>query len=83
MFSVFRFSPPSVGFAQLSGNALSQNDVQGPVPTPTLADSAVTIVATENANRAIDAGSSGAAPFAGMVGIMLMTVIAWILRDFL
>jgi len=83
VFSVFRFSPPSVGFAQLSDNALAQNDVQGTVPTPTLADSAVTVVATENANRAIDAGSSGAAPFAGMVGIMLTTVIAWILLDIL
>jgi cathepsin D len=36
VYSVFRFNPPSVGFATLSDAARAQNDVDAPVPTPTI-----------------------------------------------
>ena len=36
VYSVFRFQPPAVGFAQLSSVALGMNDVDGPPPTPTI-----------------------------------------------
>src|ERR1700722_2904886 len=36
VYSVFRFQPPAVGFAQLSSLALGMNDADGPPPTPTI-----------------------------------------------
>ncbi|KAF9234984.1 aspartic peptidase domain-containing protein [Melanogaster broomeanus] len=36
VYSVFRYSPASIGFAALSETALAQNGVDGPVPTPTI-----------------------------------------------
>jgi len=39
--SVFRFNPPSVGFANLSSTAQGLSNINAPVPTPTLGSSPV------------------------------------------
>ncbi|KAF9526092.1 aspartic peptidase A1 [Crepidotus variabilis] len=36
VYSVFRYSPPSIGFARLSDFALAENGSNSPTPTPTL-----------------------------------------------
>lgn len=46
MYSVFRYSPPSVGFATLSGTALGMNGVNGLPPTATIGSVATGVTAT-------------------------------------
>ncbi|KAF8449369.1 acid protease [Boletus edulis BED1] len=46
VFSVFRYSPPSVGFAALSEDALSMNGVDGPPPTATIGSIATSVTAS-------------------------------------
>ncbi|KAG2011374.1 aspartyl protease [Coprinopsis cinerea AmutBmut pab1-1] len=47
VYSVFRYSPPSVGFAQLSSQALAVNgNTDIPVPTPTVGSSPASVSAT-------------------------------------
>jgi len=36
VYSVYRYNPPAVGFAQLSPFALAMNGKDGPIPTPTI-----------------------------------------------
>ena len=36
MYSVFRYNPPSIGFAALSGTATQINGVDAPPPTATI-----------------------------------------------
>jgi hypothetical protein len=52
VYSVFRFNPPSVGFATLSSTATSQNDVNGVVPSPTIG-SVVAVSATSTGSKRI------------------------------
>ena len=42
VYSVFRYNPPSVGFAELSDMAVAQSNARAPVPTPTIGSVAVT-----------------------------------------
>lgn len=49
MYSVFRYDPPSVGFADLSGTALAMNAPGGDVPTATIGS--VVAVATGGGNK--------------------------------
>ncbi|KAG9309476.1 aspartic peptidase domain-containing protein [Chiua virens] len=55
VYSVFRYSPPSVGFATLSSTALSMNGVDGPLPTATIGsvdrDAATTTIFSNGALR--------------------------------
>ncbi|KAG9223824.1 hypothetical protein CCMSSC00406_0007686 [Pleurotus cornucopiae] len=46
VYSVFRYDPPSVGFAELSAAALAQNGANGLVPAPTIGSVAATVSAT-------------------------------------
>ncbi|KAK1222141.1 hypothetical protein PQX77_015069 [Marasmius sp. AFHP31] len=46
VYSVFRYDPPSVGFAELSAYSLSLNGADNPVPTPTIGSAAATVSAT-------------------------------------
>lgn len=46
VYSVFRYSPPSIGFAELSSVALALNGADGPVPSATIGSSAATVSAT-------------------------------------
>ncbi|KAG8735154.1 hypothetical protein FRC12_018197 [Ceratobasidium sp. 428] len=74
VYSVYRYNPPSVGFANLSSNALSQNRLGGRLPSATIGSSPVT--ATGSASNGAVGGGSGAlsmaaAVGAGMLGAML------------
>ncbi|EPQ53925.1 acid protease [Gloeophyllum trabeum ATCC 11539] len=46
VYSVFRFSPPSVGFAALSSVATGMNGVQAPIPTATIGEPGTAVTAT-------------------------------------
>ncbi|KAF7770563.1 hypothetical protein Agabi119p4_6537 [Agaricus bisporus var. burnettii] len=46
VYSVFRYDPPSVGFANLSSTAISMNGVTGPVPSSTQGSTVATVSAT-------------------------------------
>ena len=52
VYSVFRYNPPSVGFAQLSDVAVAQSQQDQPVPTPTIGSAAPTVTATGTMNSA-------------------------------
>lgn len=45
VYSVFRYDPPSVGFAALSDTALAMNGVNADIPTATLGASAAAVTA--------------------------------------
>ncbi|KAI9573773.1 aspartic peptidase domain-containing protein [Boletus coccyginus] len=49
VYSVFRYNPPSVGFATLSGDAIAQNGVNGPVPSATIGTATAAITNTSGA----------------------------------
>ncbi|KAI0832020.1 aspartic peptidase domain-containing protein [Trametes gibbosa] len=78
VYSVFRASPASVGFAQLSDTATGMNGKTGPVPSPTVGAVAAT-VSGSNANAGTDRSSStngapalaGAAPAALWAAVLL------------
>ena len=62
VYSVFRASPPSVGFAQLSETALAMNGVTGPAPSPTIGEIAATVTgSTAGTGSDRNTGSNGAA----------------------
>ncbi|KAG6907899.1 hypothetical protein DXG01_007006 [Tephrocybe rancida] len=46
VYSVYRYDPPSVGFAELSSTALAMNSADTPVPSATIGSVAATVVAT-------------------------------------
>ncbi|KIK81195.1 hypothetical protein PAXRUDRAFT_199653 [Paxillus rubicundulus Ve08.2h10] len=48
VYSVFRYSPPSIGFAALSETALGMNGVNGPPPTATIGSISATVTAGSN-----------------------------------
>jgi len=75
VYSVFRYSPPSVGFAALSDTALAMNGAGGAIPTATIgAVTAVSATANQVANAA--AGSSwGGVNGAGVVAALAMVVV--------
>ena len=49
VYTVFRASPPSVGFAELSELALSMNGANVATPSPTIGLPAATVSSTSNA----------------------------------
>ncbi|KAF8757931.1 peptidase A1 family [Rhizoctonia solani] len=48
VYSVYRYNPPSVGFANLSSNALAQNALGGTLPSATIGSSPVSATAAAN-----------------------------------
>jgi len=52
VYSVYRYNPPSVGFADLSDVAKAMNGVSGPAPTPTIGSAAAGVTATGGRGRA-------------------------------
>ncbi|TCD69057.1 hypothetical protein EIP91_008955 [Steccherinum ochraceum] len=61
VYSVFRASPPSVGFAALSSEAISLSDPNLPVPSPTTAPAPNSV----NNNNGSDGGGSASDALAG------------------
>lgn len=59
VYSVFRYDPPSVGFAELSSIALALNGADGPVPTPTIGSAAATVTANRISNRGSQSTATG------------------------
>jgi len=53
VYSVYRYNPPSVGFANLSSNALAQNALGGSLPSATIGTSPVTASSTPSKNGAV------------------------------
>ena len=49
VYSVYRYNPPSVGFANLSSNALAQNTLGNALPSATIGTSPVTASSAANA----------------------------------
>ncbi|THG96621.1 hypothetical protein EW026_g5243 [Hermanssonia centrifuga] len=68
VYSVFRASPASVGFAQLSEVALGMNGANSPVPTPTLGTPAATVTSTSTS------GSSRCLPGSIAISVILSMV---------
>lgn len=66
VYSVYRYNPPSVGFANLSSTALAQNTLGGTLPSATIGSSPVT--ATGSAANGV-AGAPDAKHVAAMVGV--------------
>jgi len=62
VYSVFRFSPPSIGFATLSSTATSQNDVNGVVPTPTIGSVVLVSATSTGSNRLHNAATATSSP---------------------
>ncbi|KAF8624021.1 hypothetical protein AX17_007227 [Amanita inopinata Kibby_2008] len=56
VYSVFRYDPPAVGFAELSSAAIAVNGVSAPLPTATIGSAAATVSATPIGNQ--NAGST-------------------------
>ncbi|KAJ3557477.1 hypothetical protein NP233_g11731 [Leucocoprinus birnbaumii] len=57
VYSVFRYDPPSVGFAQLSNEANSLSGASVAVPSPTIASTAATVSASSTPSFTSDATS--------------------------
>lgn len=51
VYSVFRYTPPSVGFAQLSATALAMNGVNSAAPTATIGSAAATATGSVQLNH--------------------------------
>lgn len=59
VYSVFRYQPPSVGFAQLSSTAMDSSGASVAVPSPTLASTAATVSASSTpSSTSIDVSSA-------------------------
>ncbi|EJD07583.1 acid protease [Fomitiporia mediterranea MF3/22] len=72
VYSVFRYNPPSIGFANLSSTALAMNgDLNAVVPTPTLGSAAAAITAT---GRTRSSGTSAAMPSVEISGVVVVFV---------
>ncbi|KAH8099326.1 aspartic peptidase domain-containing protein [Cristinia sonorae] len=78
VYSVFRSSPPSVGFATLSSTALAMNGRNGPPPSPTVASGApaATGSGTLNPDSSSDAPSAHAIGGAEVIALGLSLVVA-------
>ncbi|KAE9406293.1 acid protease [Gymnopus androsaceus JB14] len=58
VYSVFRYTPPSVGFAQLSATALAMNGVNSAAPTATIGSAAATATGSDSNRRRFRAGGA-------------------------
>lgn len=75
VYSVFRYSPPSVGFATLSNTALAMNRLGGAVPSPTIG-SAATVEASGGASR-INSGTHKTSPMSLLVILGSVALGTW------
>lgn len=69
VYSVFQYNPPAIGFAALSEEAIAQNGVNGPVPSPTIG------AVTASVTNAGSASPRVRRDILGAVGLLM--VIAW------
>ncbi|EIW79050.1 acid protease [Coniophora puteana RWD-64-598 SS2] len=64
VYTVFRYNPASVGFAQLSSTAVAMNGAGGAAPSPTIGQVSSTVTATSNGALA----KFGGVPAKGLIG---------------
>ncbi|KAH7885828.1 aspartic peptidase domain-containing protein [Phlebopus sp. FC_14] len=72
VYSVFRYDPPSVGFASLSEAALADNGAGDPVPTPTMASDPTEVTVVDAATLGL-----GLSPFFAATAVIASVV--WLL----
>ncbi|KZT25130.1 acid protease [Neolentinus lepideus HHB14362 ss-1] len=82
VYSVFRFNPPSVGFAQLSEAVTAQNGVNGPVPSATIGSAAAAVSATNGSDALSSSGESVRASTLTTLGLLLGGVVVGIMSVF-
>ena len=74
---MFRYNPPSVGFAALSGAAIAQNGVDGPVPSATIGTVSATVNNTSGAAPRVRLGHGVVQSIAGLFAMMVAAL--WML----
>ncbi|OAX43168.1 acid protease [Rhizopogon vinicolor AM-OR11-026] len=72
VYSVFRYNPASVGFANLSSVAIAENGVGGTVPSATIGAVSATVVSTSTAPRSYALSTSLSALFLTFSAIILL-----------
>ncbi|KAF9442665.1 acid protease [Macrolepiota fuliginosa MF-IS2] len=77
VYSIFRYQPPSVGFADLSTTVLQQNGVSGPLPSATVASVVATVSASVTA-----VPPNAATAFKSKDELKRITDIAWLAAAF-
>ncbi|KIM44828.1 hypothetical protein M413DRAFT_363610 [Hebeloma cylindrosporum] len=58
VYSVFRYHPLSIGFAELSAAAIAENGSNGPAPSPTIGSASATVSATSSPQQSGKSGSA-------------------------
>jgi len=75
VYSVFRYSPPSVGFAALSGTALAMNNPGGSLPSPTIS-SVASVQATGGSGRISNrADRTSTAAVSSLIGCLIWGIL--------
>jgi cathepsin D len=69
VYSVYRFNPPSVGFANLSSNALAQNRLGQSLPSATIGSSPVTATGSSSSANGAEGVVSDVKMMAAAVGL--------------
>lgn len=72
VYSVFRYDPASVGFANLSSVAIAENGAGGTVPSATIGAVSATVVSTSAAPRSYALSTSLSALFLAFSAIILL-----------
>jgi cathepsin D len=74
VYSVFRYSPASVGFAALSEAAIAQNGADGAVPTATIGS--VTAAVSASTDQLTNGAAAGSGWWGGVCGVGVTTVVS-------
>ncbi|KAH0836319.1 aspartic peptidase domain-containing protein [Lanmaoa asiatica] len=76
VYSVFRYNPPSIGFAALSETAIAENGVNGAVPSATIGTTSATVTSTNGAAPRVRLGGLGRGV---VVGVLVTTMTLLVL----
>jgi len=74
VYSVFRYQPLSIGFAQLSSTAVAQNGIDALAPTPTIGSAAATISATSTPGQSSAATAKAVVSFLSTAATLLVVL---------
>lgn len=75
VYSVFKYNPPAVGFAQLSATALAMNGKAAAAPSPTIGSVAAAVSAT-NVDTGTNKSVNGAGSIRQSVGLTMLSMVA-------
>ncbi|KIJ65164.1 hypothetical protein HYDPIDRAFT_131498 [Hydnomerulius pinastri MD-312] len=79
VYSVFRYSPPSVGFAALSPTALAMNGVNAPAPTATIGSISASATAGAGGPGSINGASPMWGSSIGAIGVAVAVSVGAVL----